>query len=245
METFKIRQSAFKEIKKQMLIKLIPINILVMVVSILIFSITTSHKEADIIPLFITIPAMVLFLSFGTFKGIDKQMSNFMSYTLTISNNVLTRESFNTPTISIKFDEVKSIVKNPNGSFIIKGEEKSDIIIIPFQIDNYEQLESELHQIQRILVKNKNTFLEKYQGWAGIFTLGLMYCFYTQNNKIVVGLTGSAILAIMIWGFISIRKSKSLDNSIIKRTWFLLVLIASIIGVMILKLTGIMDNLKH
>ena len=41
--------------------------------------------------------------------------------------------------------------------------------------------------------------MEKYQSLTGLVTVGLMLCVYTVNNKIIVVLTGSALVVLMVW----------------------------------------------
>lgn len=245
MQTFKIRQGGFKEIKRQMLIRTLPIMLIAVTVGIVISSINSKDKATDVNVLPFVIPLIAVAVGYGLYRGVNRQKALFESYTLTITNNLVTREQLNTPTISIDFNDIKEITKHKNGSFIIKGKETVDIIGIPAQVDNYSQLEIELQQIQPIIVKHKVSFLEKYQSLTGLLTVGLMLCVYTINNKIIVGLTGTALVALMVWSFIKIRSSKNVDSKTKRSVWWVLLVLASVIAVMIFKLTGLVDMQKH
>jgi len=245
MQIFKIRQDGFKEIKKQMLFKTFPIMLIAVTVGILISSINSKDKGADINVLPIIIPLIAGAVGFGLYRGVNRQKALFESYTLTITNNLVTREQLNTPTISIYFNDIKEIAKHKNGSFSIKGKETVDLIGIPAQIDDYSQLETALQQIQPIIVKDKVSFLQKYQSLTGVVTGGLMLCVYTVNNKLIVGLTGSALVALMVWSFIKIRSSKNVDSKTKRSVWWVVLVFASVIAVMIFKLTGLVDMQKH
>jgi len=241
MKVFKIRQDGFKEIKKQSLIRTIPIMLIVVAAGIVIGPINSKDKAAEINVLPIFIPVVVAALGFGLYRGISRQKSIFESYTLTITNNLVTREQLNTPVISIYFNDIKEIVKNKNGSFTIKGLNSADLIGIPAQIDDYSQLETALQQIQPVIIRDKVSLLQKYQSLTGWVTIGLMLCVYTVNNKIIVGLTGTALVALMSWSFMNIRSSKNIDNKTKRNLWWVLLVIASVIGVMVFKLTGLVD----
>lgn len=245
MQTFKIRQDGFKEIKKQMLIRTIPIMLIAGTFGILISSINSKDKATDVNVMPFVIPLIAVSIGIGFYRGMNRQKALFDSYTLTITNNLITREQLNTPTISIYFNEIKEIVKNKNGSFIIKGRDATDLIGIPSQIDNYAQLETTLQNIQPIAVKDKISFLQKYQSLSGLLVLGLMFCVYTVNNKIVVALTGIALVALTIWSFIKIRANKNVDSKTKKSLWWIFIVLASVILVMIFKLTGIADMQRH
>ncbi len=245
MQIFKIRQDGFKEIKKQMLIRTIPILIIAATVGITISTINSKGKETDVNVLPFVIPIIAIALGFGLYRGINRQKALFESYTLTITNNLITREQLNTPIISIYFNDIKEIARHKSGGFTIKGKDATDLIGIPKQIDNYSQLETTLQKIQTIAVKDKVPFLQKYQSLTGLVTVGLMLCVYTVNNKIIVGLTGTTLVALMVWSFIKIRRSKNVDSKTKKSVWWVLIVLASVILVMIFKLTGLVDMQKH
>jgi hypothetical protein len=245
MQVFKIKQDGFKEIKKQMLIRTLPIMLIAVTGGIVISSINSKGKAADVNVLPFLIPFVAVAVGFGLYRGVNRQKALFDSYTLTLTNNLITREQFNTPTISIYFNDIKEIAKHKNGSFIIKGKDATDLIGVPAQIDNYSQLETTLQNIQPIIVKDKVSFFQKYPSLIGLLTVGLMLCVYTVNNKIIVAITGTALIALMIWSFIKIRSSKNVDSKTKKIIWWVVLVLASVIAVMIFKLTGIVDMQKH
>lgn len=241
MQVFKIRHNGFKGIRKKMLLRSIPLLLIAGTVGITISAINSKQKENDVNVLPIIVPIIAAALGLGVYCGVNRQKALFESYTLTIMNNLITREQQDTPAISIYFNDVKEIVKHKNGSFTIKGKEPVDIIGIPAQIDNYTQLETTLQQIQPLIVKDKASFMERYQSLAGLLTVGLMLCVYAVNNKIVVALTGSALVALMVWSFIKIRRSKNTDSRTKRNVWWVVLVLASVIAVMIFKLTGLAD----
>ena len=236
MQTFKIRQGGFRGVKKQMLIRTLPIMLIAVTVGIVISSINSKGKTADVNVLPTVIPLIAIAVGFGLYRGVNRQKTLFESYTLTITNNLITREQLNTPTISIYFNDIKEIAKYKNGSFTIKGKDTTDLIGIPSQIDDHAHLETVLQSIQTIIVREKVSFIEKYQSLAGLLTVGLMLCVYTVNNKIIVAISGTALLTLMIWSFFKIRSSKNVDIKTKKNIWWILIVLASIIGVMIMKL---------
>lgn len=245
MKVFKIRQDGFKEIRKKILLRSIPVLLIAGAVGITISTINSKQKENDVNVLPIVIPVIAAAIGFGLYRGVNRQKTLFESYTLTITNNLITREQLNTPTISIYFNDIKEIAKHKNGSFTIKGKETIDLIGIPAQIDNHPQLETALQQIQPIVAKDKVSFMEKYQILTGLVTAGLMLCVYTVNNKIIVALTGSALVALMVWSFIKIRSSKNVDSKTKQGFWWIILVLASVIAVMTFKLTGLVDMQKH
>ena len=212
---------------------------------IAISTINSKNKADEVNVLPFVIPLMAGAVGFGLYKGINRQKVLFESYTLIISDNLVTRKQLNTPTISIYFNEIKEIARNTKGGFTIKGKTAADLIAIPAQIENYAALEAALGQIQPIVVKGNTPFLQKYQSLAGLLTIGLMLCVYTVSNKIIVGLTGTALVALMIWSLIKIQGNKNIDHKTKQSSWLILVVLVSVIGVMIFKLTGLVNMQKH
>jgi len=239
MQIFKVKQDGFKHIKKKTIIMMLPVMLIVVTFGVVISLVNSKDKTTDVSVLPIIIPVMVGAVGFGIYRGINRQKYLFETYTLTITNNLITREQLNTPTVSIYFNEVKEITKNKKGGFTIKGTEAVDLIWIPIHIENPAELEKTLEQIHPITVKRKDTLLQKYPTLTAFATLGLMFCVYTVNNKIVVGLTGTLLVALLIWSFIKIRGSKNVDSRTKKAVWWIFLPLASVIGVMIIKLSGL------
>lgn len=245
MQIFRIRPDGFKEIKKKLLIRAVPLMVITAAFGVTISTINSNAKDTDVNVLPFVIPTVAIALGIGIYRGINRQKTLFDSYTLTITNNLISREQLNTPVISIYFSEIKEIVRHKNGSLTIKGKEATDLIGIPPQIDNYLQLETALQGIHPVTVQDRMPFLQKYQSLTGLLTVGLMLCVYTVNNKIVVALTGTVLVALMIWSFIKIRGSKNVDSKTKKNVWLVLIVLASVIGIMIFKLGGFINVPKH
>jgi len=217
----------------------LPVMLIAVTVGIVISYVNSKDKGIDINVLPIIIPLLGGAVGFGIYRGLNRQKALFESYTLTITNNLVTREQINTPAISIYFNDIKEITKNKKGGFTIKGKEAVDLIWVPIQIDNHSQLEKTLQDILPLTVRDKVSLLQKYPALTALATLGLMFCVYTADNKIIVGLTGSILVTLLIWSFVKIRSSKNVDNKTKKSAWWVFLVLASVIGVMIMKLSGL------
>lgn len=237
MQQFKIREDGFKEIRKQALTRSVPISLLAVSAGIFISQRNTPQSE-DVNVLPFIIPIALCSVGYGVFVGIKRQKTLFDSYTLTITDTEIKREQFNTPAISIPLGEIKEIVKNKNNSFTIKGTSPQDIIGIPAQIERHEDLEIILQSIDPIVVKQQVTFLERYQGFAGLLTIGLMLCVYVAQNKVVVALSGTALTIFLGWSLYAVQRNKSVDNKTRKSMWLVLLPMISVIVMTILKVTG-------
>ena len=238
MQQYKIKEGGFKEIRKQLLIKMVPFVLLlaIFVTAINFINLEDNESLIRVLPIVIIIAAVSI--GVGLYIGIKRQKALFASYILTISDNLITREQFNTPTISIYFNDIKEIIKSSKGAIVINGKDREDQIIILPQIENYAQLEETLNQIKPITTKTTTPFIQKYQILVSLFTVGLMLCFYTTTNKIVTVATGTALAVFLSWSLFKIRKNQNIDNKTKRSFWLVLVVITAVIARMIIILLG-------
>jgi len=238
MPDYKIRSNGFKEIRKQILTRLLIFTSLIAAGSLAITIFNSKEKQDYVIVLPIMIVLMVIVFGFSIYRALKKQKQLLDSYALTINDNTVTRYQLNTPTISLYHNEIKEISKTSNGSFIIKGKDAEDVILIPAQIDSYANLEASLNQIKPIIFQKSKPIFEKYPVLNVIVMIGLMFGVYVSMNKIIVATCGILITAIMGWSFYKVQKSKNVEHRIKRISWLLLIVLFSIIYVIILKLTG-------
>ena len=235
---YKIKADGFKEVQKKIILTTVPIALIAASVSIYISTVNTESSENDIDVLFVIIPVLLCTLGYGLYKAIKQQKIIFESYRLVIDEENISREQFNTSIITIPFIQITSIAKHKNGSILIIGKNKGDIIVIPTQIESYNEIEEKLDTINPIKAIKKENILQKSRIIFGIATIALMVCVYTFENKIIVGISGSILVCFLIWSFITLRKNKNIDNKTKKGLWWVFVVIFSIIANMIFKLSG-------
>jgi hypothetical protein len=236
MQEFKIRQNGFKEIRKVILMKAIPLSLLAAFGGLAISYFNTNGQESNVNVIPFVIPIVLGALGFGLYRGLNRQKEIYDSYRLILDNIGITREQHNTPTISISNSAITEIVKNSNGSFTIKGNSSINVIIVPSQIEDYEKLEKSLSEIKQISTKISKPFLQKYRVLVSILTIGLMAAIYISADKIVVGASGVILLIMMGYSFFVLKMSKNVDNKTKKGMWWLILVMASIVAVMYYKL---------
>lgn len=237
-EIFKIRATGFKEIKKQLIIKSLPLLLISVAFGVTIAFFNTKEKKDLLIVLPIIIPILIFGIGYGLFIGLKRQKQLFQSFNLIFSENNVIREQINTPSINIQFGDVKSIIKNKNGSYVIKGKTTTQTILIPAQIDNYENLEMLFNQIKPIEEFSQPTFDEKYKIPVLIFTLLCMAIVYISFNKILVGICGLIVSGLLIRSFIQIKINNNIDNKTKRIGYYSLLVLVSIVVVTIMKVTS-------
>jgi hypothetical protein len=236
MHQFKISETGFKKFRKKWLATVVP---LVAIVVLIIAAMNILSAKADPGGSFLfVIPVMAVVLSFSFYRSLRKQRKFLLSYSVTVSGEGITREQMNTPPLSISFMEIKEIIKNEKGGFTIKGLTRTDIIHIPYLIDNQEELEKCLQSLAPITVNTKDPFYKKYRALLSIPILGMMICVYAMTNKVIVGICSVLLTAFLIWAFYQMIISKNIPRNTKRNSWVFLIIIFSIIYVTYAKLTG-------
>ena len=237
MKQFKIRENGFKEIRKQTIMRTIPMILIAMLVGLAIFEFNPNNSDTSDINVYpYIIPIIIGALAFGLNKGIKRQKAIYDTYLLTIDDSGLTREQGNTPGIRLLFSEIKKITKTNQGGFVITGKNLANSIIVPAQIEYLNQFENQLKENCSITIEMSKPMIQRLMIPMIIAVLGLMAITYISTNKILVSFSGTILTAIMIWSFIKIRTNKNIDKKTRKSSYWVILVIFSIVGVMIFKL---------
>lgn len=234
---FKIKANSFDEIRKKVLIKAILFALIAVIGAGIITYLNTEDGTSFFNVYFIGFILVVM--AFGLYRGINRQKLMFDSFKLTLDSNGIIREQHNTPIVSIPYSDITEIIKNSNDSFMIKGKSTLDLIIVPSQIEQYTKLEKLLADIKPFSTSTNKSFLQKFSGIIPILMVGLTVVFYVSDDKIMVSICGIILLIGLLYSLFEIQKSKNIDSKTKKGMWFILFVIASIIGVMYFKLTNL------
>ncbi len=236
MAQFKIKEGSFEEMRKKMLKWLIPMAVIVLAIVVIGQKVRSRKDDADMYVLPITICVFTAFIVFSFYRLLAKQKKLFESYLLTIDDFMITRQQFNTPEISMSFNEVEEISKMKNGGFIIKGKYKGELIMVPKFMDRYDELEKMLSNI-RPISENSNALKKlQYQSLIGIAAIPFMIIVMLSDNKIIVFVCGVLAIAISIWRFIRIQQSKNVDRGTKMKSYSSFIIMALVLFMMYFKL---------
>ncbi|HXB93376.1 MAG TPA: hypothetical protein VNU72_13855 [Puia sp.] len=235
MQQFKISEEAYKQYRKKWLAIFIP-SVFLITGGAVTLSFVSDKSDLHSLPF--ALGAVVLFLSFSIYNSAKKQKKLMLSYCITISEGEITREQLNTPGLTINFMEIKEIVKTRKGSFMIKGRTRTDLIVIPFIIDDHAAMEQQLATLAPITIRTKDPLYVKYRWVWAFLPLAMMAAVYLSNNKIIVGICGVALIGFFIWLFYEFRVSKNITTKARRRSWVYLAIAFSFGYLTYLKLSG-------
>ena len=159
----------------------------------------------------------------------------YESFRLTITQDEVIREQFNTPNITIPRNSVKEIIKVKNGVIAIIGESKLNAIVVPAQVEQPEELERLLSEITPITVKTVTPWPQKLMLPAMLTGMLLLFGGLTAENILLFSVSGLGVLALLIAGFIVIQRGKNFDRRMKRTSYIILVPFLSILAMIIMK----------
>jgi hypothetical protein len=233
MQEFKIPAKGLAELRRKGIIQSWPLLLIAGAGGMYISS--SNDTGEDIMSMLLLMCMVVLILGFSLYVGIKKQRKLLESYTLIFENNRIIRQQLNTPTIAIDFSDIAQIAKNTNGTFTIKSKNPRDIIGVPAQIENYNELEHLLNDIM-LITERRETFIEKYKIIISIISLAAVVTVYVVKNNFIVVAAAIFSVGILVSSLVAIQINKSIDSKTKRNSWIMLIVIASIIGRVIMQL---------
>jgi len=237
MPQFKLRPEAFAKVKKRIIIRF---AVIFVVCFVLVTLASGQQNKVDAATNAVTAAVIFLFLIVIYFFSIRRSLKYakllYDSYTFIIEGNTLTRLQQNTPAISFNFNEVKTISKTSKGNLIITGTKPGDIIYIPPTVENPAEMEQLLAGIQPISKTAAISFIVKYNLPISVLVIAMMICVYAVNNKVIVGVSGTVVSLVLVWGLYDTQANKNIDTKTKRNMLWTLVVLLSVITVTIIKL---------
>jgi hypothetical protein len=225
---YTIRPEGFNEVRNKILTKLIPLFILAISVGTYTSFSNLNFQDGDYTSLYIAIPVFLIYGLFSISRSLNRRKKMFESYSLSIDENSIWRDIKDTPSIHLYRSEVEQIQVLPNKVILIKTREKGNMIYVPAQVSNYDDLVNVLSEIKPL--EQSDSILKK-QRWsilASIAMLGFLVLTFTSSNKFIVTFSGVGLLILSI---LLLRKVKG-NNNIDYKTkrglnwyWFLMAVI--------------------
>lgn len=240
MKEFKIKENGFNEIRKQILVRMIPLVLISATFGLVIIeynSANSGHPEVNVLP--IVIPIILGAFAYGIFKAVKRQQRIYETYVVKIDDGCVIREQANTPTIKILYTDIKKITKPNQGGIVIVGNNSSNVIFVPAQIDDMSGFENTLLANSTVQISLSKPLIQQLMIPMVLAIVGLMAVTYISTNKILVTISGTILTAIMIVSFIKIQTNKNIDRKTRRSSYWVIVVILSIIGMVISKFLNV------
>ncbi|MEM6764552.1 MAG: hypothetical protein AAF655_06495 [Bacteroidota bacterium] len=236
MKVFSYLPGSFSEIRKALLIRM---SVLAVVITIVVsfLPVIQGSERTFLETLVITIP--IMFITFGgsLWYSLKKQKKQWESTVFTIADGRISRTADGLEPLSFTKEDIKEIIESEKGHLVIKSTDKFNFIAIPPQVSDREELREIITHFGEIIPAPKRPFQQiELLGILG--ALGLMLGFFSTEDATISLLTGIPLLAVMVWGTISVRKSKVFDKRLKKMWWISLIPTVAILWKLLLSIQG-------
>ncbi len=235
-QQFTLRKDGFKEIRKAMLLRMIPIFSALFFFVYMVNFYPYRNQPGSMDTMVYLVPLLLGAVGFGVYTGVARQKKIFESYVLTFDGSALTRTQYNTPDVVLNYDTIRAILKNKNGSITVKGDSAVNVIGIPAQMEAFEALEKLLNEIKPVTSTPAKSLFQVVYGLLPFVTLALMAVIIFATNKIIVALSGTALLGLLGYSVFEIMRSKNIDRKTRNSMWLMIFVVFSILTTLYFKL---------
>jgi len=185
-----------------------------------------SERPIALQTLVVVTGIMVILVIFIIITGSNQYRRMLESYTLTLEDNVITREQYNTPTITFPVTEITEISRDKKGFYRIKAETWDSYIEIPAHIDDTGKLYELLKNIRPVIEKRSHTPILKTLGL--IIAVVAFLILWNSTDKIIIALCGLVWIGGMIYSYRQTQRDHNIDYGT-KNNWSAIIMLIFIV----------------
>lgn len=183
-------------------------------------------------------PLVVGIMALSVGKSINRQKQLFESYVLTFDEDGICRTQAGLPEIRIAWDQVRVVVKDKEGGFVIQGQQKSDVIYASSYLEGYKVFEATLRGYTEIKNATGNSNQQRRNFAISFIMLVLMATVYIATNRYLVLVCGVLLTVVLTWSFYIIQSNKNIDKKTKRASWWVLIVLLTILSITYFKFVG-------
>jgi len=227
MPVYKNSPGGFALVRKQMVRRVILLWLIIVIGVLTISFFTGPHNITNaIVTVFVGVVVLGLIMFNAVYKVIKQQKNKYNSFSLDIENDYLQLQSEGKGT-TIAFKDIIEIAEDKYGNLLIKSASEP-LMSISAQLESYAKVKEILNTKHGIVPLQTKDLFKKYPILLPLIVIACMVAVYVSNNKIIVGLSGISLIAIMIWGLYDVWTSPKYDAAMKKRSLWGIIVILSI-----------------
>ncbi|TDW96090.1 hypothetical protein [Dinghuibacter silviterrae] len=235
MKEYKFSVEGQKAIREKIATRLILVYLFagVCAVSVVCYKYIGTSDSGNM--LWIIIPLICGWMGWNFFRVFKRQKETYATYTVTLTDNLISREASTLPTVAIYRDDIKKITRLRNGTVCVKGKDPRAIIPILPEIDGFEELTAALAQTMPIEARRNELVLRAARIGLSLSAVALFIAILYVNNKAIATGCGVLLVALSVWRFWAIRRSRNVDLRAKQRAWVSFVFILLVVGLVVAK----------
>lgn len=228
MQQFGIKSEGIKKVVRRILLTMIPGYVLMLAfgLGLAFFDSNNEGTEIDITAFISTFAISTLIICAVLYYMIKSQKALLSSFTITISDNTISRVQQNTPTITMYFGEVIKIVKAKNGTYVVCGKDKHNPIIIYPHMENAAQLEELLCNIKPIEQAVPKPYMKVLYPMYIAALLATVLYIQIGTNETIVNILRVLFLCLVGASALYFIRNKNTDKRMRVMGWIILVAFA-------------------
>ncbi|RWY50960.1 hypothetical protein [Mucilaginibacter gilvus] len=238
MPQYKNKPEDFNLFSKKVLAKSVPLTFVAIIAGLAISYYSQGGDAGGWQAVLVYMVIIILYVVFAVWQGKKRSRAMFGSYELTIADDHFLRRQAGLADKKILFSDVDTIIETKEGYLGINGPGKGNNIFIMPYVERREEIKNFLETVKPVSLQQKKSLLLRFAPLLMLATIGAMAALYLSYNKIVVVVSGSLLTTLMAWSFYTIRTSNLIDSSIKRRSWWMLLVMLSILGIMYYKVFG-------
>ena len=160
------------------------------------------------------------------------------SFTIELDEDGVKRTQEKTPEMYLAKEDIQAVYKLKEGGLKLQGKAKTDFIFIPPHMEEQAELHQKIQEWKALEDLPESTVWEKLSRFIAIPFLGSMLVVFMVDNKLAVGIAGVVFVALSVWTFLEIRKSKHLDKRVKRASWWSILVILSVLFAVIMKISA-------
>jgi hypothetical protein len=236
MQQYRLRWEEYTVLKKKVLVRIMPFMIIIAVILCVTQGYNPRTGEISWLSILGVLAIFTLFCWWSIYRILNRQKKIFETYRLTVHDNLIIREQYNSPKIEIYVSEITSMSKSTVNHIVIRGKSPNEIIYVPPQLENYEELERRLEGFMLIVPSPKKTFFQRYQPFVLLLVLVLFVASLGATNAIVSAACGLPVVGICLYIFFAGQQNKNYDKRAKRSLWSFLLISILVTANIVLKL---------
>lgn len=226
---FRVRTNGFKEIRAKLLIRLIASGGIIVGFSLLIWYLNASAGKDNPYKIFVPAILIAALFAFILTRSMHIQKKLLAGYVLTVENGFIAREQPDTQPIAFSYQDVGSITRTFGGGFLIHCPSTNEIILVPPQIDQQEELGRLLNSIHPVTPQKDSKNWMSLRPYVAPLVIVLLLGIFTADPKWMVVLSGALLAPLMVAGFVTMQRSQLLPKGLQQVSWALIAALGAMI----------------
>jgi hypothetical protein len=210
---FRVKAGTFNEIKSKLYIEnaILWTSITLIMDFILLYN-NPSNKHSTKSDILFVLVSILIASYIGIKVESKKAKRVYETYTITFTPSSIRREIKDVPVLEVENQDIKKIMRLKNGSFYFTSKDKLSPMIIPYQIEFYNEVENLLKEIKPFY--NKKVYdLTPYRIHIQVFFFLLYITVFAADRPIIIIISGILSLTVTVYSILSIYKGKNTDKN--------------------------------